>query len=138
MLTINHVPVQCINEAAIHYQVPAPLIVAVLKTENGGNGMAVKNKNSTYDLGVMQINSAHWPSFYHYQINEHTITKARVLTDACFNVWVGTWLLHEELTKSATIWHGVGNYHSHTISHNVGYANLVEKRYQHLLIRLSA
>ncbi len=55
-LAINDVPIQCIQQAAVQYQVPAALIISVLKTENGRNGMANKNKNGTYDYGSMQIN----------------------------------------------------------------------------------
>jgi len=51
-VTINDVPVSCINQAAVAYHIPAPLILAVMKKENGRNGQAIRNRNGTYDLGA--------------------------------------------------------------------------------------
>ncbi len=44
------IPLHCIQEAAIQYNVPAKLIITVLNIERGKTGMLVKNKNNTYDM----------------------------------------------------------------------------------------
>lgn len=56
-LLIHGIPIECINRAAITYVVPAKVILSVLATENGKVGTARPNKNGSYDLGPMQINS---------------------------------------------------------------------------------
>ncbi len=56
-LQVHDVPIECINQAAITYHVPATLILSVLAIENGTAGLASLNKNGTIDYGPMQINS---------------------------------------------------------------------------------
>ena len=57
MLMIHQVPVQCINQAAQHYHVPAALVISVLVNERGKPGFIQKNSNGSEDFGPMQINS---------------------------------------------------------------------------------
>lgn len=52
-LLIHDVPIECINQAATAYHVPATMIIAILKTEGGKNGEAGKNKDGSYDYGSM-------------------------------------------------------------------------------------
>lgn len=122
---INDVPVNCINQAAIIYHVPAALILAVIKQENGRNGQAVKNTNGTYDYGVMQINDIWLP-----KIATYGYTKNDIQYDACKNVLVGTWILGKSIVEGDDIWRGVGNYHSHTLRHNLSYRTDILKNYQ--------
>jgi hypothetical protein len=56
-LIIHGVPIECINQAAVTFYVPATVILSVLAVENGTVGMAKRNTNGTYDFGPMQINS---------------------------------------------------------------------------------
>ncbi len=56
-LVIHGVPIECINEAAVTYSVPASLIISVLSVEGGEVGMASPNSNGTFDYGPMQINT---------------------------------------------------------------------------------
>src|SRR6478609_4211666 len=46
-LVIHGVPIECINQAAVTYFVPAKIIIAVLATERGKVGMAKPNSNGT-------------------------------------------------------------------------------------------
>ncbi len=127
-LTINDVPIECINKAAIAYHVPAELIISVLKTENGRNGMAKLNANGTYDYGPMQINTV-WLS----RIRQYGYSKEMLQYDPCLNVWVGSWILGQRIASSSTnVWRGIGAYHSYTDSENVPYQYKVWKVY-HLL-----
>ena len=131
-ILINDVPLPCINQAAIHYLIPAPLIIAVLKTENGKNGMASQNKNGTVDLGVMQINSSWLPTLAHFGY-----TAKDVQFNRCKNVDAGAWILSSEMKSTASIWRGVGDYHSHTPNKNNEYVKLVSMRYQSIVSKIS-
>ncbi|MEO8402827.1 MAG: lytic transglycosylase domain-containing protein [Gammaproteobacteria bacterium] len=124
---INDVPVDCINHAAVVYHVPATLILAVIKKENGINGQAVKNKNSTYDYGVMQINDI-WLT----KIAAFGYTKNDIKYNACKNVFVGTWILAQSIAEGKDIWRGVGNYHSHTLVFNKSYKKSISVTYAKL------
>ena len=60
-IMFHHVPVECINTAAVFYAIPAPLIMSIIHLEGGHNGLAQPNKNGTFDYGVMQINTIWLP-----------------------------------------------------------------------------
>ena len=51
----------CAVEIAAYYEVPIQVVAAVRQQESGSRGQAVgrigPNKNGTYDLGAMQINT---------------------------------------------------------------------------------
>ena len=111
-MMINDVPLDCINQAAIAYQIPATMIISVLKTESGKKGEASPNKNGTCDYGPMQINSCHLEKLLKYGITRHDLQY-----DPCINVAAGTWLLAQSIASGKDIWHGTGNYHSHTEKH---------------------
>lgn len=122
-MLFHDVPLACINQAAVQYHVDATMIISVIKTENGRNGLAVKNKNGTYDLGVMQINSSWLP-----RLQNNGITIDQVKSDPCINVSVGAWILAQGIANSDG-WKGVGNYHSYTEKHNATYREKVRKTY---------
>ncbi len=121
---INDVPIECINKAAITYQVPAELIIAVLKTENGRNGMAKPNKNGTFDYGPMQINTVWLPTLRRYGY-----TKEMLQYNPCLNAWVGTWILGQRIASTPNLFRGIGAYHSYTENENMLYRQRVLKIY---------
>lgn len=123
-LWISDVPLTCINQAAEQYHIPAKLIIAVLNVERGRVGQAVKNRNGTYDLGPMQINTNWWPKLNQYGISEH-----QVQYDACTNIQVGAWILSKNVADGDSLLMGVGGYHSHTRSLQMGYSQQVRIRY---------
>lgn len=136
MLALYHsdVPLSCINEAAYEYHIPAKLIISVLNVERGRAGLAVRNKNGTYDLGPMQINSgAWWPMLYKYDI-----TPREVLYNPCRNVSVGTWILAKAISNGQDLFSGIGNYHSAAPYYNKSYKLKVKTLYTGLLKDLKA
>jgi hypothetical protein len=64
------VPLHCIEEAAVIFHVPEKLIISVLLTERGKMGEISKNRNGSYDIGLMQINSSWLPDLKRYDITE--------------------------------------------------------------------
>ncbi|MEI8055094.1 MAG: lytic transglycosylase domain-containing protein [bacterium] len=120
-LIIHDVPIECINQAAVTYGVPATMIISVLKTEGGKKGEASLNKNGTYDYGPMQINSVHLE-----KLAKYGITKTDLQYDPCINVAAGTWLLALSIADGKDIWRGTGDYHSHTEKHNQRYRQKVK------------
>ncbi len=124
MLMINDVPIDCINHAAIAYHVPATLIISVLKTENGRVGSKTQNKNGSYDLGSMQINSSWIPALKSYGIFEYDLQY-----NPCINVEVGAWILSQGLAEGKSLTQGIGNYNSHTPTYNIQYSKKVMKKF---------
>ncbi len=129
-MMFHGVPLECINNAAEMFHVPAPLIISVIKIEGGWNGAASKNKNGSEDLGVMQVNTTWLKTLVHYGI-----TRESLQYDPCVNVHTGTWLLAKGLANGDG-WKGVGNYHSATPIYNQIYRQKVRMAYigmQHAL-----
>jgi soluble lytic murein transglycosylase-like protein len=136
-LLIHGVPVECINQAAVTYYVPAKVIISVLNTESGEVGMASPNKNGTYDYGPMQINSI-WLA----KVAPYGYTREQIQYDPCINVMVGTWILSSNIADSLAAanggyWQGVAGYHSHTPYLNENYQTKVLTNYQRLSQLLS-
>lgn len=132
-LEIHGVPIECINQAAITYHVPATLILSVLAVENGKKGSASPNRNGTFDYGPMQINSI-WLS----KIRRYGYTQHQLQYDPCINVNVGTWILSQQIANDASSpWRGVGSYHSHSPNLNHNYQIKVSEVYRLLANYLS-
>lgn len=121
-LYVSDLPISCINAAASEFHVPAKLIIAVLNVERGKTGFMMKNKNGTYDMGPLQVNSRWLPTLERYGYSENDI-----VFDGCTNVKVATWLLARAIThNSQSFWNAVGDYHSHTPDLNRSYNQKVK------------
>lgn len=131
-LLINDVPIECINEAAIHYNVPATLIISILQVEGGKTGSASKNTNGTFDYGPMQINTI-WLD----KLKPLGITKEEIQHNPCINVWVGTWILSQRIASSDEFWYGVASYHSYSLPKNTVYRHKVVNAFETLTAYLS-
>lgn len=129
---INDVSIECINHAAVMYQVPATVIISVLKMEGGKNGLASHNKDGSCDYGPMQINSR-WLKI----ISPYGYTQNDIQYNPCVNVEVGTWILRQSIFEGKNYWNGVGNYHSHTPTLNEHYHFKAKYYYNWLLELLS-
>lgn len=125
---INDVPMECINQAAIIYHVPATMIVSILRIEGGRQGMAKLNTDGSYDYGPMQINSR-WLG----KIAQYGYTREDIQYDPCKNVAVGAWILGTSIADGKDLWNGVGNYHSHTTWLNQHYNQKVQNFHKWLL-----
>ncbi len=119
-LVIHGVPIECINQAAITYHVPAKLILSILAVEGGKVGMASPNKNGTYDYGPMQINTI-WLD----KIKRYGYTQEQIQYDPCANVMVGAWIMSQNIADSTDLWRGIGGYHSYNPALNQAYQSKV-------------
>jgi soluble lytic murein transglycosylase-like protein len=102
-------PAFCWNEAGNRYRVSAAVLQSIGRHESGLRATAVnRNQNGTVDVGVMQINSVHFPELQSYGI------APNALWDPCTNVMVGAFLLARSIQKYGNTWEAVGAYHSRT------------------------
>jgi soluble lytic murein transglycosylase-like protein len=123
-LLIHGVPVECINQAAIAYHVPAKAIISVLNTEGGRTGLEHQNPNGSIDYGSMQINTI-WLE----KLEPYGITKEALRDNPCTNVEVGTWILSQAIAegtlKNKPYLESVAGYNSKTPEINARYQKLV-------------
>jgi hypothetical protein len=122
----------CINDAAITYHIPAILIIAVLKTENGKIGVVTKNKNGTYDIGPMAINSS-WLS----ELKKYGITQQDIQYDMCINIKMGAFILSKKIANRSDLAIGIGDYHSHSMTLNTIYYQKIKSNLSQINLLLS-
>lgn len=106
----------CIERAAAHYGAHPDIVRAVMRTEGGKTGKIRYNKDGSFDIGKMQINSVHLP-----ELAKYGITQAMLTNDECLNIHVGTYYLQKNIITAPHFWNGVGGYHSRTPAKNVSY-----------------
>lgn len=113
--------VLCSVAAAVEYQIPANIVIAVAENEGGKPGQWVLNTNGTHDVGPMQFNTS-----YLKELGKYNITASDVAQAGCYSFRLAAWRLRQHIMKdSGDIWTRAANYHSRTPEHNARYrANL--------------
>lgn len=120
MLLFGGEAAACWEEAAARYGVNPYLLYAIAKTESGLNPKAMnRNKNGTYDLGLMQINSSWFRTLRKYGIEEQH------LLDPCTSIHVGAWILAQNIRRMGNSWEAVGAYNSSKPDIRLRYAQKV-------------
>ncbi|MFN7835525.1 MAG: transglycosylase SLT domain-containing protein [Burkholderiaceae bacterium] len=116
--------VVCSITAAVKYEVPANLVLAVAEKEAGKPGQWVKNSNGTHDVGPMQFNTS-----YLVELRKYGITADDVAQGGCYSYDLAAWRLRGHLRKdSGDIWTRAANYHSRTPQYNTVYrADLIQR-----------
>jgi len=96
----------CFDYAGKTFNISPALLKSIAKVESNLNQRAVHtDKNGTVDVGIMQINSSwikvigwrHW---------------ARLKIDACYNIYVGAWILSKCIKRYGYTWDAVSCYHT--------------------------
>lgn len=110
----------CWDEAAGRYGVNAYLLYAIAKTESGLNPNAVnRNRNGSYDIGLMQINSSWLPTLRKYGVDE------KQLFDPCTSIHVGAWILAQNMQRMGNSWEAIGAYNARNPELRLRYARKV-------------
>lgn len=115
----------CWAGASNTYQIPVTLLKAIAKQESGFYPYALnKNPNGSYDIGLMQINTA-W-------LKKGGVLEKRGITvqslyEPCMNLYVGAWVLRNNINRFGYNWRAVGAYNAATEWKRVRYANNVWK-----------
>ncbi|MGC6373693.1 transglycosylase SLT domain-containing protein [Pseudomonas sp. S2.OTC.A_B10] len=117
--------VVCSVTAAIKYEVPANLVLAVAEKEGGKPGQRVRNTNGTDDVGAMQFNTGYLRDLE----RQYGITADDVAQAGCYSYDLAAWRLRGHIRKdSGDLWTRAANYHSRTPEYNAPYrADLMKK-----------
>jgi hypothetical protein len=107
----------CSISAAVKYEVPANIVLAVAEKEGGKPGQWVRNSNGTYDVGPMQFNTG-----YLAELARYGITASDVAASGCYSFELATWRLRRHIRyDKGDLWTRAANYHSRTSHHNKVY-----------------
>jgi len=117
----------CAAAAAVDFQVPLIVLTLLREMEGGRIGHEVVNTDGSYDIGPMQINSQHLPTFQRYGIS-----RAMLRDMMCVNVYAAAFLLRDLMQRYPSVADVVAHYHSPTPSVQVIYlkraTGIVERR----------
>lgn len=96
----------CFEQAAQHYGLASELLRAIAQAESRLDPLAVNtaNRDGSWDIGLMQINSRWLP-----QLDAAGIAPES-LYDACTSIWVGAWVLAGNVARYGYGWQAVGAY----------------------------
>lgn len=121
---------QCWADAAARYNVPVDLLYAIARVETGSryNLVSPTNKNGSYDIGLMQINSIHLP-----RLAKFGITKKDLLEKPCVNLHVGAWLLSDAIARHGYTWVAIGAYNAGSHNKRKIYARKVFAMYNKIV-----
>jgi len=102
----------CFEQAGTYYRISPDLLEAIARTESSLDPLALNtsNRNGSWDIGLMQVNSRHLSTLLSWGIT------ADQLYDPCTSIWVGAWILAGNITRYGYTWRAVGAY-------NAGYGN---------------
>jgi hypothetical protein len=109
--------ITCSISAAVRYEIPANIVLALAEKEAGKPGQWVRNKNGTYDIGPMQFNTT-----YIQELSKYNITTDHVAAAGCYAYDLAAWRLRRHiLYDEGDIWTRAANYHSRTPKFNAIY-----------------
>lgn len=115
----------CLMLASQTYSIPPAVLVGIYKAEGGKIGQEVKNKNGSYDLGPMQINTIWLPELsQEWGVSEATARKW-LRDDACTNVSVSAWILRQHFNETQSMSQAIAYYNSRTPIHGTKYKRRV-------------
>ena len=120
---------KCFIDASQKYQIPKEVLIAIAGVESKYNASAInKNKNGSYDLGIMQINSS-WLA----KLNNMGITE-KSLHQPCQNIMVGAWILAQNINTYGFNWVAIQRYNGSDTQ--LKYAQKIRQQLEILLPKL--
>lgn len=110
----ERIPADCLKRAAADYNVPALLLLAIMKHESGGRlGARGNNSNGTVDIGPAQLNSASWVPYF---TQKYGIPVQALAYNMCQAIRAQAYALRTESNHKEcagrVMWCGVGRYHA--------------------------
>lgn len=107
---------QCVVQASQYHRVNATVLAAILRHESRLRPDVVRrNADGSFDAGIAQLNSVHWPDLARHGI------APEALLNPCVGTFVAAWHLSKQFYRWGYTWWAVGAYHSGTPAANERY-----------------
>lgn len=98
----------CWQAAGARYQIDPLLLYAIAKVESRLDPTARNvNRDGTYDIGLMQVNSRHLKRLAAFGIDAQKLQD-----EPCTSVMTGAWILAEFIQRMGYGWEAVGAYNA--------------------------
>ena len=113
----------CLEQTCRAFDVPLALIIGLMDMESGQVGRVSRNKNGSYDIGPMQINSS-WLG----KLGAAGIDENHLRNNGCVNVAAAGWLLRSLLASEPSVQEAIARYHSPNKDRGQKYLQKVKAR----------
>ncbi len=125
-MAMSQVIAACLMLASQTYSVPPAVLVGIYQVEGGKPGQAVgPNKNGTYDLGPMQINTLWVPELSEKWGVSNNTALQWIKDDPCTNMGVAAWILRNHMNETGNLSQAIAHYHSRTPKYGMKYKGKV-------------
>lgn len=115
---------RCSVIAAYEFALPVDVMLAVAEQEGGAIGQWKKNRNGTYDIGVMQFNTE-----YLKELSRFGVSAADVSGPGCYPYRLAAWRIRRHISlDDGDVWERIANYHSRTPALNMKYRVAIMSR----------
>jgi soluble lytic murein transglycosylase-like protein len=105
----------CFEDAGKTYDIDHSLLEAIAVVESSMNPRAFhSNRNGSFDLGLMQINSA-W-------VETLGLDRDKLMSDSCYNVMAGAKILKRCVDRHGLSWVAVGCYNATNLQKRIDYS----------------
>lgn len=129
---------RCLAHEAEQHELDPLVLLAVLKVESGRPGELALNRNGTFDLGPMSINTVWLPELARrYRMPEQEVAQ-RLASDGCANVAAAAWILRSKIRQTGSLWEGVAHYHSSNPALQGKYLTRVHVQFEQIVRRFAA
>ena len=116
----------CILLTAQAYSLPPAVLTGIYQVESGAIGAETgPNKNGSYDLGPMQINTVWIPYFSKKWNLSNSKTRQLIRDNPCYNAKAAAQILKNHLKETKSISKAISHYHSRTPSIGTTYKKKV-------------
>ncbi|MGY0195315.1 lytic transglycosylase domain-containing protein [Leptothrix sp. BB-4] len=120
----------CFEEAGARHGIAPVLLEAIALQESSMNANARnRNRDGSWDVGLMQINSRWFPTLARYGINPDQ------LWDPCVSAHVGAWILAGNFQRLGTNWDAVGAYNARDPLLRRRYAQAISRKVELISIQ---
>ena len=112
----------CMVAAETAYHLPVHALPAIQAAEGGAIGTVRADRDGSYDLGLMQVNTR-WvgPLAQTMNLPPRSVT-VRLILSPCFNIACAALILRGYVAEThGNVWQAIGDYHSHTPGLNTAY-----------------
>ena len=129
----------CLFDVEAAYGLPSGLLSAVAVVEGAGEGYAHRNANGTVDMGLMQVNTVHWPRID--DLLDGRASPWHAIYSRCYSAALGGWVLAHKLRDAGDLptpddfWLSVGAYYSNGPERRREYGERVRDVWESMLSR---
>jgi soluble lytic murein transglycosylase-like protein len=105
----------CFEDAGKQYGIPYQLLKSIAGIESNMNPGAFNvNRNGSFDVGLMQINS--------FWIKTWGLNKDELISNPCYNVMIGANILKKCIDRYGFNWEAVGCYNANNLQKKMNYS----------------